>query len=595
MQMAKRRPSARVVVLVLVVALVVVFVPATWLVLRSRAAASTASALSVTAHQLQTDAAALDLEGIAADLTLLREQAASLHQVTGDPVWGVATHLPLVGDRAAAARRIGAVADELATAAAPLAILLPRFDAAAITQAAGRIDAEALEALGPVLTSLAAAVGAAEDDLADVDPAGLSPEQHADLVQLRSALGRAQEPLAAAASVTPLLAAFVGTDRRRTWFVALQNLAEARGTGGFIGAYAVLQADAGKVTLVEASSIKPLVAGPRIPIGGLPSEFQQFWGVDATEWNGLNLSPHFPYTGQLVVDGWRARGGGDLDGVIALDQNVVAALLLGTGPITVRDTVVDSASAVRFLTRDIYSIYPLVTDKDAVVAELVQAVFARLAAGQFSLGPLVKALSGPVAQGRLLVYAADADEQASLSGYAIAGILPDVPGPFAMAVVNNGAGNKLDAYLSVTLDYAQGTCSESLRNSSMRVTLRNGAPATGLPAYVDSRGDLPADLRDVAPSGSTNVLLYLYGPVDSENALTTVDGDQVDIIEGLERGHTVWRIDVVLLAGQTRVVDVEVLENIDTSAVEVAPTLGVQPMAIPQVVRATPGSACTAS
>jgi hypothetical protein len=32
-------------------------------------------------------------------------------------------------------------------------------------------------------------------------------------------------------------------------------------------------------------------------------------------------------------------------------------------------------------------------------------------------------------------------------------------------------------------------------------------------------------------------LLYLYGPFDSANGLTTLDGRQVDVADGLERGH----------------------------------------------------------
>ena len=456
----------------------------------------------------------------------------------------------------------------------------------------GHLDVAALAALAPVLTSLATSAGQAARDIAGIDPAGLSSAQGEELARLRTALADSQAPLLTIATALPMIAHMLGSDGPRTWFVALQNLAEARGTGGLVGAYAVLRTNKGKVTLVEANSRKHLDAGPAIPDGDLPQEFQQLWGSDATEWAGLNLSPHFPYTAQLILDGWKARGGVPLDGVVAIDQTAVAALLAGTGPVTVRGITVDSSTAVQFLTKDIYSRFPLYTDKDAVVVELVHEVFSRLAGGQVSLAPLLKALRDPVSHGHFLIFSAHKEEQTALEADSVAGVLPDAPGPFAMVVVNNGAGNKLDAYTSVTLHYQQGECAASIRTSLLHITVHDSAPASGLPAYVNGRLDLPIALRAKAPPGSTKVLLYVYGPIDSDNGLTTVDDQPVDVSEGLERGHTVWRVDLVLVPGQTRTVDVQMIENVDPATAATVAVVGVQPMAIPQVVDASP---CTVS
>ena len=585
----------RVTALVVVAALVLILVPAVWLGVRSRQVVSAATSLTATAGQLRTDATALDLRAVAHDFTTLKEQTAALRSSTGDPIWGLATVLPVVGDRATAARRLGAISDDLATAAAPLADLLPRFDPTTFRASGGRIDLAALTALGPVVTTLATAADRAAADLAGIATAGLTAAQADQLTRLRTALTDATPGLRMVASTIPLIAPLLGADGPRTWFVALENLTEARGTGGFVGAYAVLRADSGKITLVRAGPDTDLVSGPPIPDGNLPTEFQQLWGRDATEWNGLNLSPHFPYTGQLVVDGWKARDGAPLDGVIALDQTVVAALLAGTGPITIHGVTLDSAHAFHFLTQDIYARFPSVMEKNAFVTDLVTTVFSRLSAGQVSLPALVKALRGPVAEGRFLVYSTHPDEEQKLAQHVVAGVLPDLPGPFAMAVINNGAGNKLDAYTAVRLDYRQGPCFGAVRTSTLHITLHNGAPTSGLPSYVRQRNDLPSTQRASAPQGSTKLLLYVYGPVDSANGLTTLDDQQIDVTAGLERGHTVWRVDVVLNPGQTRTVDVQLIENVDPAARITTPTVGVQPMAIPEVVTAEAGPRCTPS
>ncbi|CAB4961742.1 unannotated protein [freshwater metagenome] len=581
----ERRGHGRHVAIGVVVALLLILLPLGWLGPRSSQAASAAGSLAVTADLLRADASRGDIAAVARGITTLKSQASLLHELTGGPLWAVATHLPVVGARASAAREIGSIADRLATAAAPLADLLPRLDNRALAAAGGRLDVAAIAALGPVLTTLATSMAQAAHDIEAINRDGLSGGQVGQLASLRNALVDAKEPLSATAAVLPMIAHLLGSDGARTWFVALQNLAEARGNGGIVGAYALLHTDSGKVTLVEAASRKKLDAGPRIPDGNLPQEFRELWGGDATLWADMNLSPHFPYSAQLILNGWAARGGAPLDGVVAIDQNLVAALLSGTGPVTVRGISVDAASAVQFLTRDVYARFPVVADKDAVVVEFVQAVFMRLAAGQVSLAPLLKALRANDSQGHFMLWSARGDEQMRIEQYSVAGVLPDTPGPFAMAVINNGAGNKLDAYTEVTLDYRQGQCAAPVRTSQIHVTVHNSAPASGLPAYVQGRLDLPQELQATAPQGSNKVLLSVYGTAGSTNGLTTVDGEEIGVPVGLERGHPVWRVDLVLLPGQTRTVDIEMIESVDPAT---AATVGVQPMAIPQVVHLSP-------
>ncbi|MEI7601632.1 MAG: DUF4012 domain-containing protein [Aestuariivirga sp.] len=584
---------ARRITISLAVIAIAAVVSVSWLAVRGRDATSTASILASTITQLRSDVTKGDLTAVAGDITSLHSQAAHLHDLTGDPIWGLAALLPGVGARASAARTLGASADSIAAAAAPLAELLPKFDKAAFATSGGKFDVEALTALAPVLEALATNSEQAAQDLASINQVGLTAAQAEQVKQAREALSAAIPALRSASAAAPLIGTMLGSSKPHTWFIAMENLAEARGTGGLIGAYAILRTDAGKVSIVEANSRKRLDS-KKIPVGNLPAEFQDLWASDAAEWAGLNLSPHFPYTGQLIVNGWKAQGGGSLDGVVALDQRVVAALLAGTGPVSVRGVTVDSTSAFTFLTKDIYAKFPVVADKDAVVVELLKAVFQRIASGQVSLAPLVKALKAPVTQGDLLVYSVHKDEQAQLARYSLAGILPDQPGPFAMAVVNNGGGNKLDAYISVEMQYDGGTCTDSTRTSEISVIVHNSAPSHGLPSYVDLREDLPAGQNASAPKGSTKVLLYIYGPVKAINALTTIDGQQVSVSEGLERGHPVWRVDLVLNSNQTRSVDLLMLETGKALSLPPEPATMTQPMSIPQKVSGRQGAACTA-
>ena len=567
-------------------------IAAGWTAWRAQKATSLANQLVASVNTLRADAAKDDLNAVGQDIAAVHNQAADLHSVTGDPLWGLAAAIPTLGGKVQAARTLGAAADSVATAAAPLATILPHFSKGSLH--AGGIDS-AVSALGPVLAELSVASSSAGKDLAGIDLSAVSESQAMQITRVSAELGAAAPTLRDASRAMPVVASLLGGGGPRTYFLGLENLAEARGTGGLVGAIAILTVDHGKIHLEQAVPRKAFeAAGPTIPDGNLPSEFRDLWGNDAREWAGLNLSRHFPYTGQLVVDGWKSYTNKQLDEVVLLDQRVVAALLAGTGPITVSGKRVDAANALEFLTRDIYSEFPVVADKDAVVVDLIQQVFKKITAGEFSISPMISAMKEPLANGDLLMYSTHADEQQLLSQYAVAGVLPDDPKPYSTVAIINGSGNKMEAYVSADVAYDGGDCLSGTRLSKLDITLTNSAPKSGLPNYVVGRHELTAEEAAHTARSSTKELLYIYGPVGSTNSLTTVDDQIVATPEGVERNHPVWRVDVVLQPGQTRVVSVQLQQIVDTNTPDTPMVIGRQPMANVMTTSVTGGTACTA-
>ena len=277
---------------------------------------------------------------------------------------------------------------------------------------------------------------------------------------------------------------------------------------------------------------------------------------------------------------------------MAIDQHAVAALLAGTGPVTVQGARVDSSNAVRFLSRDVYLRYPAPKGVDAVTAALVQTVFGQVAAGHLDLKALVPALASQIGDRRVLAWSSRADEETVLEGTSLGGSIPQAPGPFAMAVVNNGGGNKLDAYLKVKTAYDPGSCVQNVRIGDVVVTLDNTAPRRGLPAYVIDRSDLrDRGLRNTVP-GSNRVLLDLYGPVAGQAPVVTLDGAEQQPIVGQDRGHSVWRIAVPIAPGQRRTVRAVVVQPVGLGGPDPAPSVLVQPMALPATATVAPAPAC---
>jgi hypothetical protein len=249
------------------------------------------------------------------------------------------------------------------------------------------------------------------------------------------------------------------------------------------------------------------------------------------------------------------------------------------------------------LSRDIYARFSDPERIDRVTAGLVQEVFGRISTGRFSLAPIVTAMTEPVQQRRLTIWAADRTIQSKLETLTIGGALPDTAGPFAMAVVNNGGGNKLDAYLKVDTTYDPGPCDQNVRLGHITVTLTNTAPPKGLPSYVSVRTDLADQHKPNPVVGSNRLILDVYGPVGASSPLVTLDDNGIPMTAGLDRNHPVWRVVVPINPGQTRTVDVLVLQSVTNVSVDFPrPVMFTQPMAIPATSRATPRvSSCAAS
>ena len=121
-------------------------------------------------------------------------------------------------------------------------------------------------------------------------------------------------------------------DRPQTFLLAFQNSAEARGTGGILGSYAIIKIENGKLTVQKTGSNAGLKSLEEIPLK-MPAEYGALYRSDPAIWQNSNLSPHFPYGAEIWMELWRLQTGQKLDGVIAVDPTALSYILRATGPI----------------------------------------------------------------------------------------------------------------------------------------------------------------------------------------------------------------------------------------------------------------------
>ncbi|MEU6687239.1 DUF4012 domain-containing protein [Streptomyces sp. NPDC046832] len=508
----------------------------------------------------------------------IREHAAAARSAASTPVWGIAERLPLMGPPLRSARGLSVAADDMATGVLPEAVRLHRMLASGRLVHRGRVDlaqlADATDLLGNVRRQLTGI----ETRLQGLPGSTVVTRLDVARQRVSDRVTRLSDAVVEAESTARLLGPVLGASGPRTYFLAFQNNAEARGTGGLVGTFGMLTADRGRITLHGFASDDTL---PRTstPVADFGPAFDHRYGA-AESAQGLansNLSAHFPYAAQIWVGLWQRHTGQRLDGAIATDPAGLARIIKATGPVRLPDgKQLTAENTVEFTESTLYASYSNIERKRFLV-QVAQSVAAALLHRPEAM-PLVHALRQNVEDGRIRVWSADPSTESALRRSGLAGEIPERRGPFAYLVVNNSAGNKMDYYLQRSLSYELGPCQDGTRSSVVRIRLKNAAPVAGLPALVTLRSDDPHGSN---PLGSTSVWLSLYASSGARFTGGTLDGRRLLLSSTEERGHPVLGAQVELLPGQTREVVIRLLEPVSDRP----PVVPVQPLARPQTTK----------
>jgi hypothetical protein len=389
-----------------------------------------------------------------------------------------------------------------------------------------------------------------------------------------------------AARGAQLIPPMLGGDGKRTYFLAFQSNNEARGTGGFFGSYGLASAEDGKVRI---DKLAPRSKLDEQTYEGLPldfgEEYQALYGDDPATWAGANMSPHFPYAGQLWLKMWQDRTGERLDGVITTDPVTLSYLLEATGPVTLKDgREITADNAVEFTESEIYALYPLDdVARDAYLQQVSVAALRAVLSGTGDPRALVEALGRAAGERRLLVYSDHKDEQVTLAQSSLGGVIPDDAAPFAGLAVINGGGNKLDYYLGRDLDYQVLGCNDDgSRRTRITVSFDNSAPSSGLPLYVDSRSDRPLAPDGTPRSGNGDHFFFAQVYATQGAALINAkrEGQPQDVTQGEERGRPVFQIPVEVAAGDRAEITLDLVEPATEGAARTFVTPLVKPVSV---------------
>lgn len=352
-------------------------------------------------------------------------------------------------------------------------------------------------------------------------------------------------------TASPTLA---GDDGAKQYLVAFQNTAEARGPGGILGAYALLELTEGKLSILRTGSNAGLQHNLEIPIK-MPDEFMRVYGKNPAIWQNSNLSPHFPYGAMIWKASWEKQFGGDLDGVIAIDPTAISYMLDATGEITLLSgEKINSQNVVDQTLSKAYKLYE--KDNNARKEYLVQimnATFTKLLTNDFNKVKMARAIKQAVMENRLLIYSTDKKVQAEIEKSRLGGALQITPNNEYRVVIQNIDASKLDYYLDRQILVESKSCGVPKQTQVVTTVTNNVTGAPDLPAYVLTRADRDKPKSLIA--GQHRFKVFIYGPVDGKllSASRSTPGAQLGG-GGTERGRPLYITDVDLAPNQSETI-----------------------------------------
>lgn len=284
------------------------------------------------------------------------------------------------------------------------------------------------------------------------------------------------------------------TDRRI--LLLSQDTMELRATGGYIGSFGVFRFNHGTVSLERYDSFEGL-PDPEPPVEappGLAEALPRAWDLSNSNW-----WPDFPTSARTAMDLFARQGGGQVDGVVAVTEHVMAELIGVLGPIQLADYAAP-VTEEGFAKRVLYEVElkrPLDNPRKKFLIELADEVFHRLFALPTDKIPgVADALSKAGSAGDLQIYFADPALQAGVAGTTLDGALPAPDGDFLELVDSNLTAGKANADLVRTVTYRVEN-GEDGPLATLDIEYANNGPSSEVNPYYNGF------LRIYVPGGAT--------------------------------------------------------------------------------------------
>ncbi len=489
--------------------------------------------------------------------------------------------VPIVGQHVRAVQVVAAEGVALTDAAGDTARSVDPDDLRLVD---GGLDLDLVEDLAPVLDRTVRALDRAWERVADArSPWLLSPIDDR-MAELLDELDQARPPARTAALAVREIPTMLGGDGPVSWLVAMTTPAEARGLGGLLGNWVLVEADDGRLDIVLSGrneDVNRRLREREIALDG-PDQYLDRWSRFSPErfFQDVTLSPDLPMVAEVTADLFEKAMDRKVNGVLFLDPFAVAAVLDLSGPIVAGERRLTDDTVVPFLLTEQYIDY----EGDEVgrilaLNELVQEAFDAFTSGTLPGPRAIAGELGPmVEQDRIGAWwKAGGGPEELIDDTGLDGRYPDERDGDILALVHQNAGqNKLDTFLRREIDYRLRVDAGEAR-ATITVTLRNELTDLTLPDSIIANND------QGYPLGTNVARLTVHTGLDLSTA--RLDGETFLVERETAFGHDAITATVEIPAGSTRVLEIDVAGPTDYRVDDYRLTLPFQPLVNNDTVR----------
>ncbi len=314
------------------------------------------------------------------------------------------------------------------------------------------------------------------------------------IVEALNMLDQYLPTLKTAVEGTLLAPNLLGYQSPKRYLVFFQNNDEIRATGGFIGGAALVTMQNGDIAeFAFKDSYDFDGPGPRGPIAP-PAPMAKYMLFEDWRLRDSNWWPDFPTSARKAMEFLELDSKQKVDGVIAIDQDVVVELLSNVGPVPVTDfrEVVTAENFLELM--DIYSHPPgykafddfadrrkvVSDDRKAFMGYVGEALIDKLNLSDKEV--LIKTLPSLIdliAEKHILVYTTDAQSAEILRSAGLDGSVAVEDGDYLMVVDSNVGYSKADKYIERSISYDIKIDSRSTpREAILKLRYKNTSKAT---------------------------------------------------------------------------------------------------------------------
>lgn len=485
-----------------------------------------------------------ELESADALLRDTRTRLRGASSLTNRPLWEVFEGLPLLGRSLTTARLLSESADEAARVGRSLLaqsdVVIDDEGNLLIGLEGRRLTIEQMDVAADAIASVDLQAFENRLDQLEASPSSWIPAEVREARREAILLGReVLSTIQHAEQTLRVVPPFAGGDGERRYFLAMQNSAELRGTGGLIGFFSVLTAIDGEFFLSEPETYdvidRPgvLDTGARAPLAD--DEFDGRYGTaDARGFvANVNLDGDLETVGPVLADLAERQLGLEFDGVVMVDPVGLARSLANVGPVEVPDEFVDPTGRIpdpvppglipEITMIRAYDVFGGNTEqRDDYLRELATAAFNRLFDGGWDPIAVSQDVAAAALTRHIQVWSEDPVEQDLFAGLNVSGALDTRHEGDHVAVTGvNAAANKLDIYTQRQVDVTiqlQGDAAEAARIATVEVTATNRAPANQLDDYVAGSGAYDPNRRfslREGPHGLNRTWFTVWGEASS--------------------------------------------------------------------------------